>query len=170
MSDNLILDIKPNQLVSYNKLLIGFYDKLKEKKVNGKLVQEPVLYIHIQNSNDRHSILKRKSGIKKIPVGAYGDLQPVEETKLYARAYKKYLEAKAAYNPDLEKKTLEAEIEALKSKIDSKEEKKIEEKEERKETIELTARDIKAKLDELGVQYKGNASKEVLLELLANNE
>ena len=170
MTNNLILDVKPHQLTAYGKLLVAFYDNVNEKR------NETNLYIHLQNADDRYLIIKRKAQKRRAPNG-----EMVDEIKLFARAYDKYLQLKNVAG-DLGKKT--AENEALKAKVaqleakvakeekEAKEEVKEEKKEEKKEEVkvEKSAKDLKEELDSLGVEYKGNASKEALQELLAQNK
>ncbi len=167
------------QLISYGgKQQVGFYD--------GEKAGEPALYIYIKNNGDRFTTVRRRAGDRKVKNG-FGDTTPVPETTLYARAYERYLQIKGQGGQvDPEKAAMAARIAELEAKA-SAEVKKVEVKAvetvvEVKEVAEVieetavevvevkadkTARELKAELDALGVEYKGNASKEALLELLA---
>ena len=91
--ENLVLDIRPDQLIPYNNLQVAFYDGYKNKVFdkNGKITSfgEPALYIHIENSQDRYSVTSRLAGEKR---NKRGDI--AKEIKLFPRAYAKYLEIK----------------------------------------------------------------------------
>lgn len=163
------------QLISYGgKQQVGFYD--------GEKAGEPALYIYIKNNGDRFTTVRRRAGDRKVKNG-FGDTTPVPETTLYARAYERYLQIKGQGGQvDPEKAAMAARIAELEAKAHA-EVKKVEVKAvEVKEVAEVieetvveaveekadkTARELKAELDALGVEYKGNASKEALLELLA---
>jgi len=160
----MILDINnaQEQLVSYGgNQLVGFYDGYK--------AGEPVLYIYIKNNADRFSIVRRRAGERKVK-GQFGDLSFMPETTLYKRAYDRYLELKAAGGViDAQKEALIAKVAELEAKAKTSAEKPVE-KEVKKVTASKTAAELKDELDELGVEYKGNSSKESLLELLASNK
>lgn len=170
-NENLILDISSpeHQLVSYGgNQQVGFYDGYKAGK--------PALYIYIKNNSDRFTTVRRRATDRKVQ-GPLGDMQLVPETKLYSRAYNKYLEFKKAGGVmDAEKVVLKAHIAELEAKASKKEVKedavveiKAAEKEEKVVEYKKTASDLKKELDALGIEYKGNASTESLLELLANS-
>lgn len=179
---NLIKDVTPELLVTYGKKRVAFYDKLLFKgKEKGDV---ETLYIYVEHPEDGNKTIVRKAASAQKVRNNFGDLTVTPETKLYARAYAKYLEAKnnIAINPLEEKITkLEAEL-ARKSLSESKEEKedsapviklKSEEKEEEvseKKDSEKTKDELKSDLDKLGLKYTVNATKEALLELLYNNK
>lgn len=154
---NLILNVSPNQLVFDQNLMIAFFDKKNE------LTKEYDLWVHITIPNDPGTIVIRKA-IERVIYNQNGDKTFVHEKELYKNAYKKYLFLKENGAPDLEAEIakLRAENEALKAdKISIAD---LENTEEDKRT----ASELKIELDNLGIEYKGNASKEVLLNLLKN--
>lgn len=117
--ENLVLEVGPQQLVSYGKLLVAFYDDFKEKVVDEDGIvkptkdAEPSLHIHIQNSDDKYSIIKRRAQIRRNQVG-----NRVKEEHLYAKAYAKYLEIKNNGGlVDGEKAALTSQNEILMAKI-----------------------------------------------------
>lgn len=143
--ENLVLDVKPEQLVNYGKLLVAFYDDFKKKSIDEyegvKVAEdaEPVLYVHIQNGDDKYSVTRRRAQIRRDKVG-----RRVPEEKLFAKAYKIYLDLKEKGGfIDEEKEALKAEVAKLKAaakpkkitpkKIETeKKEEKVEIKEEKK--------------------------------------
>lgn len=139
MTDNnetFIMDINnpQEQLISYGKQQIGFYDGYKAGK--------PALYIYIRNNNDKFTVVKRRAGEKRVMIN--GDLQPVEETKLYARAYDKYLKIKEAGGiVDKEKEALRIKIAELEAKAAKKEKKASKSKSETTNVAELEAKALK---------------------------
>lgn len=133
-NQKLLLDVKPNQLVAYDNLRVAFYDKkYKTKRTENEDGEESFggeeirLYIHIENSNDPYAINKRQAKKRRV-MKEDGEFTTVHETKLFERAYKKYLELKssAEAEPDY-KSQLEAaqkqiaELQASASDISSKE-------------------------------------------------
>lgn len=191
----LITDIKPELIVNYNKLRVGFYDKVLDKGEKG---QVPTLYIYIENAGDGKTINRRAAGNRKVR-NHYGDLTLVPETQAYARAYNKYLEYKNNLGPSAEElkiKELESKLEAKEqeAKLEKAEEEKAEEVEEvapvislgkeeveaekeeapveevkeEKKLSEKTVKELKADLDAKGIKYVASATKESLLELLHN--
>lgn len=166
---NLVLEVRPNQLVAYGKLLVAFCDGFKSKKKNddGDLIDdtdsEPSLYIHIQNADDKYAIAKRRVEIRRGRSGARAS-----EEKIYAKAYDKYIQLKNAGGfVDEEKEFLKAKVAKLEAIASDKKEEVVVVK---KESKEKKAKDLKAELTALGVEYKGNASKEALQELLVQNK
>ena len=154
---NLILNVSPNQLISDQNLMIAFFDKKNE------VTKEYDLWVHIGIPNDPGTIVIRKA-IERVIYDQSGDKTFVHEKDLYKNAYKKYLLLKKEGVPDFEAEIakLRAENEALKAdKISIAD---LENTEEDKRT----ASELKIELDNLGIEYKGNASKEVLLNLLKN--
>jgi len=82
--ETLILDItneSQTEVYGGGNQRVAFYDGFKAGK--------SALYLYVRSVNDRNFILKRRAGVKII------NGQEVCETKLYARAYNKYLELKA---------------------------------------------------------------------------
>lgn len=133
--ETLITEIKPDQLASYGNLLVAFYDSFKTKLVDDgkggkKQIKESVLYIHIQNSSDKYSIIKQKSGIRRNKQGAVA-----EEKQLFARAYAKYLELKqnGGKAADPERDNMVSQLEAQKARIAELEAAFLEKKETKKE-------------------------------------
>jgi len=151
---NLVLNVEPNQLVADQGLMIAFFDKLNETTKNYDI------WVHITIPNDPGTIIIRKATEKNIYVE--GEKTLVHEKDLYKSAFNKYLNLKKNGKPDLQTELdkLRAENEALKASALSVA--NLENAEEDKRT----ASEIKAELDILGIEYKGNASKEVLLTLL----
>ena len=173
---NLVLEVRPDQLVSYGNQLIAFYDFLKkvakvgkdgekilDAKGNVTLVEMEELFIHIQG-DDRYSIVKRKAGTRRVR-NKFGDTDEVEEVKLFKRAYESYLRFKEKGVVDVEKEALRREIAALRA-ASKKEKPSIIEGEVI--NSEKSTKELKNELDSAGIEYKGNASKEALQELLAN--
>jgi len=173
-----VLEVRPDQLVSYNSQLVAFYDfikkiakiddngdKILDSKGNVELVDKVELFIHIQNSEDRYAVVKRKAGFRRVK-NKFGDTDIVEEVKLYKRAYDTYLSFKNRGGViDVEKEALRKEVTELRNAA----------REEKPAVIEgevtktnKSAKDLKNELDAKGIEYKGNASKEALQELLAN--
>jgi len=151
---NLVLNVEPNQLVADQGLMIAFFDKQNETTKNYDL------WVHITIPNDPGTIIIRKATEKNIYIE--GEKTLVHEKDLYKTAFNKYLNLKKNGKPDLQTELdkLRAENEALKASALSVA--NLENAEEDKRT----ASEIKAELDILGIEYKGNASKEVLLTLL----
>jgi hypothetical protein len=148
--ENLVLEVGPQQLVSYGKLLVAFYDDFKEKVIdengNAKPAKdaEPSLHIHIQNSDDKYSIVKRKADIRRNQAG-----NRAKEEHLFAKAYAKYLEIKnngglvdgekaalTSQNEILMAKIAKMEADAAKAEV--KEEVETEAKEEKVEVTKTT--------------------------------
>jgi hypothetical protein len=129
-----LVALENHNIVAKGKLLIGFYDKVVEKKVKNKgtgvydVKKETVLFVNIVNGNDKHSVIDRKAGERK-HINRYGEVHYVDETKLYAEAYGKYIAAKNLVSIDnkearLKELELEAKIEALEAKKVAKKEAK----------------------------------------------
>lgn len=182
---NLITEVRPETLVAYGKKRVAFYDKVLFKgKEKGDV---ETLYIYVEHPEDGNKTIVRKAAGEQKVRNNFGDLTVTPETKLYARAYSKYLEAKnnIIANP-LEEKV--AKLEAELARKDLKELKKEKEednapvlelkKESKEEKIEISEKkdsektkdELKSDLDKLGVKYTVNATKEALLELLYNNK
>lgn len=190
MTNILIRDITDpvNQLVNYGKQKVGFYDGFKPTKADpetGELGKSdnPTLYIYINNPEDKFSIVRRAAG--KIRIKTSQGRQLIDETKAYARAYQKYLDLKSNVGvQESENELLKAKIAQLEAAQNKPEEEEVEleepvfqeEEVQQEEEVEVTElvnksnKELKAELDQLGVEYKGNASKETLLELIANNK
>jgi hypothetical protein len=184
-SESLITDIidPQRQLVGYanGNQSVGFYDGFKPGKIDtvtGEVerASTPTLYIYIKNNNDKFTVVRRAAGSKRPRPN-----QPfVEETKLYARAYARYLEMKSTGSiVDPEKRRLEEKIARLEAEVASSKKSSAEPKAPKEELPSegestpkktTSAKELKEELDELGVEYKGNASKEALQELLATNK
>lgn len=150
--ENLVLDVRPEQLVSYGKRLVAFYDGYKLKTIDEyegvEILEgaEPELYIHIQNADDKYSVVRRRAQIRRDRVG-----RRVPEEKLFAKAYKLYLDLKASGGPvDEEKEALKAKVAELEAKAKApkkiapkkietapKEEKKEEKVEVKEEKVEV---------------------------------
>jgi len=174
---NLVLEVRPDQLVSYGSQLVAFYDSLKKvakvekdgEKIldaKGNVILEEIteLFIHIQGE-DRYAISKRKAGVRRVR-NKFGDTDEVEEIKLFKRAYESYLRFKERGGVvDIEKEALRREVASLRA-ASKKEKPSIVENEVTK--TEKSAKELKDELDSAGIEYKGNASKEALQELLAN--
>jgi hypothetical protein len=134
--ENLVLEVGPQQLVSYGKLLVAFYDDFKEKVededgiVKPATDAKPSLHIHIQNSDDKYSIVKRRADIRRNQAG-----NRAKEEQLFAKAYAKYLEIKNNGGlVDGEKAALTSQNELLMAKIAKMEaDAKAEAKEEKEE-------------------------------------
>jgi hypothetical protein len=134
--ENLVLEVGPQQLVSYGKLLVAFYDDFKEKVEDEDGVVKPAkdakpsLHIHIQNSDDKYSIVKRRADIRRNQAG-----NRAKEEQLFAKAYAKYLEIKNNGGlVDGEKAALTSQNELLMAKIAKMEaDAKAEAKEEKEE-------------------------------------
>lgn len=174
-NETLIRDITDpvNQLVSYGSQQIGFYDGFKPGKIDqetGELTKgtESCLYIYINNGGDKFTTIRRKSG--KIKIKSKNGNRVIEETKAYARAFQKYLDSKngagktSTVNNEAALLARIAELEAAATKPEE------EVKKETQPKIEKSVKDLKAELDALEVDYKGNASRETLLELIATNK
>ena len=117
--ENLVLEVGPQQLVSYGKLLVAFYDDFKEKVTDENGVTKPAkdakpsLHIHIQNSDDKYSIVKRRADIRRNQAG-----NRAREEQLFAKSYAKYLEIKNNGGlVDGEKAALTSQNEILMAKI-----------------------------------------------------
>ena len=151
---NLVLNVSPNQLVSDQGLMIAFFDKKNEA------TKEYDLWVHIAIPNDPGTILIRKAIEKNIYVE--GEKTPIHEKELYKTAYKKYLalQKDGKSDPEAELVKLRAKIEALEANATSVANLENEEEDKR------NASELKFELDALGIEYKGNASREVLLNLL----
>ena len=82
--ENLVLDVKPEQLCTYGKLLVAFFDGYKNKTIDefeGVQIAEdaqPELYIHIQSGDDKYSVVRRRAQIRRDKVG-----RRVPEEKLF---------------------------------------------------------------------------------------
>jgi len=116
---NLVLDVKPSQLVlsKDGSLKVAFFDRLckinvkRDDKGREISFEEIVkLFIHIEIPADNTTVVERPAGERKILDG--DDVRWVSETELFARAYDKYLALKntVVYDP-------QAEIEELKKKL-----------------------------------------------------
>jgi len=129
---NLVLDVKPSQLVlsKNGALKVAFFDRLcqinvkrddKDRIISSDEVAK--LFIHIEIPADPTTVVIRPVKEDRIVDG--DDIRWVSETQLYTRAYDKYLALKNAvvYNP-------QAEIEELKKKLAAAEAAKSEVKEE----------------------------------------
>ena len=179
-NESLITDISDpqRQLIAYadGNQQVGFYDGFKPGKIDtvtGVVERSttPTLYIYIKHNNDKFTIVRRAAGSKRPKAS-----QPfVCETKLYARAYARYLELKSSgsvIDPTkvlLQEKIAKLEAEVAASKEAEKEvipPKEVAKKAAPKKST--SAKELKEELDALEVEYKGNASKEALQELLAN--
>lgn len=156
---NLVLNVSPNQLVSDQGLLMAFFDKKNE------VTKKYDLWVHITIPNDPNTVCIRKA-VERAIYDQVGEKTFIHEKDLYKNAYKKYLELQkdGKSDPEAELAKLRAEIEALKANATSIADLENEEEEEDKRT----ASELKIELDNLGIEYKGNASKEVLLNLLKN--
>jgi hypothetical protein len=154
---NLVLNVSPNQLVSDQNLLIAFFDKKNEVTKNYDL------WVHITIPNDPNTVCIRKA-VERAIYDQGGEKTFIHEKDLYKNAYKKYLALQKDGKPDPEAELakLRAEIESLKANTTSVANLENEEEDKR------TASELKIELDNLGIEYKGNASKEVLLNLLKN--
>jgi hypothetical protein len=155
---NLVLNVSPNQLVSDQNLMIAFFDKKNE------ITKQYDLWVHIAIPNDPGTIAIRKA-VERVIYDQGGDKTFVHEKDLYKNAYKTYLFLKENGAPDLEAEIakLRAENEKLKASVTS-----IADLENKDEEDKRTASELKIELDDLGIEYKGNASKETLLNLLKN--
>jgi hypothetical protein len=151
---NLVLNVGPNQLVSDQGLKIAFFDKKNE------ITKNYDLWVHIAIPNDPNTISIRKA-IERAIYDQGGEKTFIHEKDLYKIAYKKYLALQKDGKPDPETELvkLRAEIEALKANTTSVAILENEEEDKR------TASELKIELDNLGIEYKGNASREVLLNL-----
>ena len=131
---NLVTEVKPENLVNYGKLVVGFFDGFVNKKIDkeGNITiakdAEPVLYVHIQIAEDKYCVTRRKASSQRNRRGERAD-----ETVLFKKAYDKYLAAKKgkpAFDP--EKEIMRAKIAELeanqKVKIEPKKKVKIEPK------------------------------------------
>ena len=142
-NETLILDITnpQEQLISYNGNMVGFYDSYEDVGVRDEsdkvtITKKPVLYIYIKSSNDRFTVNRRKAISRKVKEPNTGNMVWVEEVKLYARAYARYLEIKQAGGiSDPQKIAMSEEIASLKSQLANKPKRKapvkIEPKEDR---------------------------------------
>ena len=154
---NLVLNVSPNQLVSDQGLLMAFFDKKNEVTKNYDL------WVHITIPNDPNTVCIRKA-VERPVYDQGGEKTFVHEKDLYKNAYKKYLvlQEEGKSDPEAEIAKLKAKIEALEANATSVADLENEEEDKR------TASELKIELDNLGIEYKGNASKEVLLNLLKN--
>ena len=129
---NLVLDIKPSQLVlsKTGALKVAFFDricKINVKRDDKERIisfdEKVELFIHIEIPADPGTIVERPAGENKIVIG--DEVVFIPETELYVNAYNKYLALKNAvsYNPQIE-------IEELKKKLAAAEAAKIEVKAE----------------------------------------
>ena len=116
---NLVLDVKPSQLVlsKNGALKVAFFDRLcqvnvkrddKDRIISSDEVAK--LFIHIEIPADSTTVVIRP--VKEVKIVDGDDVCWVSETELYTRAYDKYLALKNAvvYNPQVE-------IEELKKKL-----------------------------------------------------
>lgn len=116
---NLVLDVKPSQLVlsKNGALKVAFFDRLckvnvkrdnKDRIISSDEVVK--LFIHIEIPADSTTVVIRPVREDRVIDG--DDVRWVSETELYTRAYDKYLALKNAvvYDP-------QAEIEELKKKL-----------------------------------------------------
>ena len=140
---------------SRRNLSLAFFDKKNEFTKNYDL------WIHIAIPNDPNTICIRKA-IKRAIYDQGGEKTFIHEKDLYKNAYKKYLGLQKDGKPDPEAELvkLRAKIEALEANATSVANLENEEEDKR------TASELKIELDALGIEYKGNASREVLLTLL----
>ena len=154
---NLVLNVSPNQLVSDQGLLVAIFDKKNEVTKNYDL------WVHITIPNDPNTVCIRKA-VERPIYDQGGEKTFVHEKDLYKNAYKKYLvlQEEGKSDPEAEIAKLKAKIEALEANATSVADLENEEEDKR------TASELKIELDNLGIEYKGNASKEVLLNLLKN--
>jgi hypothetical protein len=108
---NLVLDIKPSQLVfsTTGALKVAFFDKIckinvkRDDKERITSFDEVVkLFIHIEIPADPGTIVERPAGENKILIG--DEVVWIPETELYVNAHNKYLALKNAvtYNPQTE--------------------------------------------------------------------
>jgi hypothetical protein len=116
---NLVLDVKPSQLVlsKNGALKVAFFDRVckvnvkrdnKDRIISSDEVAK--LFIHIEIPHDPTTVVIRPVREDRVIDG--DDVRWVSETELYTRAYDKYLALKNAvvYDP-------QAEIEELKKKL-----------------------------------------------------
>ena len=127
--ERLILNVTPDLLAPSKdgSLKIAFFDKPYKVKVvkddKGREISSEIenrVYIHIQNLNDKFSIVQRRAGDKEIIRD--DEITFISEIDLFPDSYKKYLAAKSAVtvdhaseNEDLKKRIaeLEAKVEEL---------------------------------------------------------
>ena len=154
---NLVLNVSPNQLISDQGLLMAFFDKKNE------VTKKYDLWVHITIPNDPNTVCIRKA-VERAIYDQVGEKTFIHEKDLYKNAYKKYLELQkdGKSDPEAEIAKLTAKIEVLEANATSVADLENEEEDKR------TASELKIELDNLGIEYKGNASKEVLLNLLKN--
>lgn len=153
-NENLVRDIinPQEQLIAYTGSKVGFYDGLK--------AGEPALYIYIKGNGDRFTEVRRRAGKRKVKDPITHEAIEVEETKLFARAYEKYLQIKNNGGiADPEKAAMAARIAELEAKT-STEEKKEEVKEEKPKKKRATKKTTEEKKEEktvaeLEAEFKG---------------
>ena len=163
---NLILHVTPELQITEGALRVAFFDKEIIKFKENEDIDAPkeelsramVLCIRIENKEDRYTTINRPA--KKLRLkGDYGDIYFKEETAIYKNAYKRYLELKSQPNSN---PTSELEVAR----------KRIAELEAASTVASVitqdtrTASEIKVELEALGIEYKGNASRDSLLILL----
>jgi hypothetical protein len=123
---NLVLDVKPSQLVlsKNGALKVAFFDKMC--KVNVKrddkdriLSSDEVakLFIHIEIPSDSTTVVIRP--VKEVRITDGDDVRWLSETELYTRAYDKYLALKNAvvYNPEAENEELKKKLAEAEAKL-----------------------------------------------------
>lgn len=131
-NETLVRDITnpQEQLISYAGNNVGFYDGFK--------AGESVLYVYIKSNNDKFTVVRRKAISRKVKDPNTRNMIFVEETKLYARAYARYLEIKKAGGiADPEKVAMAEKIAKLEAEVSNKTKRraprKLEEVKEEKE-------------------------------------
>ena len=164
---NLILHVTPELQVSEGALKVAFFDKeIVKIKPNEDpdapkeiVSKETKLCLRIENKEDGYSIIERPANKIRL-TNQFGDRYYKEEKDIYKNAYAKYLEIKSkpVFNAESELEIARKRIAELEAKpsvfvADL-------------ENDSRTASELKIELDKLGVEYKGNASKETLLSLL----
>lgn len=136
---NLILNVTNDLLVSSKdgSLKVAFFDKPYKVNIKtdpkGKEISSEIenrLYIHIENMNDKFSVIKRRAGEVKVVINDEVLFKP--EIELFSKSYEKYLEAKkkVTVNHESEKEILRKKIAELESKIESEKQSKIESEKE----------------------------------------
>jgi hypothetical protein len=126
---NLVLDVKPSQLVlsKNGSLKVAFFDRVckvnvkrddKDRIISSDEVVK--LFIHIEIPSDTTTIVERPVREDRIMDG--DDVRWVSETELYTRAYEKYLSLKNAitFNPQAEIEELKKKLAAAEAKIEVK--------------------------------------------------
>ena len=161
----LILNVEHDQLLPFAKgnLMVAFYDVVKPAIFNKDKVEtrktNVELYIYVSIVGDKSTIVRKKVGTKKL-TDKYGTVTHIEDIEFYDKAHKRYLKLKIQpVAKTAEVIALEKELEELKADKKTKETK-----------TEKTVSDLKSELANLGVVYKGNASRATLEELLYKNK